>query len=276
MPRIHTPLFKFLSIVCLASSFSLFLFDFSNTSKAQTLNEHKLKVLSQHEYLIKCGYRKKEISLKLPSESLSSQTAELEANRIEREMDVRCANYKPPIGLTALIPSSNIGITLANNPTFFFYIPDVNLEGVEGEFILRDEQYEPIYKKIVSLKEGDSIIRVELSDSPSLPPLKVGKSYYWVFSLLLDKVDRSSNASVAGWIKRIEPNSALKQKLDTASSQQQPVIYATNGIWYEALASLAKLRCTSPNNATLASDWESLLQQVGLPEISKKPLALCN
>ncbi|HEY9822736.1 MAG TPA: DUF928 domain-containing protein [Candidatus Sericytochromatia bacterium] len=272
----HTPLFKFLSIVCLVSSFSLFLSNFSNSSKAQTLNYHKLKLSPQHEYLLKCGYRKKEINLKLPVEKIPSQTAELEVNRIERDMDVRCANYKPDIGLTALIPSSSTGITLATNPTFFFYIPDVNLEGIEGEFILRDEQEEQVYNKIVPLKQGDSIIGIELSDSPSLPSLKAGKSYYWVFSLLLDKVDRSTNASVAGWIKRIEPNSALKQKLDTASSQQQPVIYATNGIWYEALASLAKLRCTSPNNATIASDWESLLQQVGLPEISKKPLALCN
>jgi hypothetical protein len=272
----HTPLSKFLATVGLASFFSLFLSNFSNYSKAQTLNYHQLKLFNQHEYLLKCGYRKKEITLKLPSESISSKTAEQEGNRIEREIDARCANYKPLIGLTALIPNSNIGITLATQPTFFFYIPDVDLEGVEGEFILRDEQDELVYKKVIPLKEGDSIIRVELSDSPSLPSLKVDKSYYWVFSLLLDKVDRSSNANVAGWIKRIEPNSALKQKLETASSQQQPVIYATNGIWYEALASLAKLRCTSPNNATILSDWESLLQQVGLPEISKKPLALCN
>src|SRR4028119_410546 len=272
----HTPLSRFLATVGLASLFSLFLSNFSNYSKAQTLNAHQLKPFSQHEHLLKCGYRKKEISLKLPSELMPSPAAGLEVNRSEREMDFRCANYKPPIGLTALIPTSNIGITLADHPPFFFYIPDVSLEGVEGEFILLDEQYEPIYKKVIPLIEGDSIIRVELSDSPSLPSLKVGKSYYWFFSLLLDKVDRSSNANVAGWIKRIEPNSALQQKLDTASSQQQPVIYATNGIWYEALASLAKLRCTSPNNAAIASDWESLLQQVGLPEISKKPLALCN
>jgi hypothetical protein len=33
---------------------------------------------------------KKEINLKLPVEKIPSQTAELEVNRIERDMDVRC------------------------------------------------------------------------------------------------------------------------------------------------------------------------------------------
>ncbi|MGB5960181.1 MAG: DUF928 domain-containing protein [Coleofasciculaceae cyanobacterium] len=225
---------------------------------------------------LKCGYRKKQITLKLPNQLITDDSTELEANRVERDNNSRCNDYQPPIGLTALMPSSNIGVTLADYPTFFFYIPDVNLEGVEGEFILINQDHQEIYKEIVALTAGDSIVRVELNPTPALPPLEVGKSYYWIFSLLLDKVDKSGNRDVAGWIKRVEPNSAIKSQLVAATDKAKPAIYASNGIWYEAVTSLANLRCASPNDKTILSNWSSLLQQVKLPEIAKKPLSQCN
>lgn len=276
MATVSTALHKTLVTVGLASFFNLFLYGFFNLAKAQPLSLPKPKLPNQQIDFLKCGYTKKQIKLKFPEEKISAQVSEMPGNRVEMEMDSRCNDYQPPIGLTALIPNSNSGITLSEYPMFFFYIPDVNLEGVEGELTLRNEQNELVYKQIVPLKASDSIVRVEFSNSPSLPALAVGKSYYWMFSLLLDKLDRSGNTFVTGWIKRIEPNSEIKQKLGTALPQAYPTIYATNGIWYETLDSLAKLRCTSPNDAVLASNWQSLLQQVGLPEISQKPLAQCN
>lgn len=235
-----------------------------------------LKPANRQLNFLKCGYRKKQITLKLPNKIIKGNFTELETNRVERDNNSRCNDYQPPIGLTALMPSSNIGITLADYPTFFFYVPDVNLEGVEGEFILRNQDNQEIYKEIVALPGGDSIVRVELAPTPNLPPLEVGKSYYWIFSLLLDKVDRSANTDVAGWIKRVEPNSAIKSQLFAATDKAKPAIYASNGIWYEALTSLANLRCASPHDKTINSNWSSLLQQVELPEIAKKPLSQCN
>lgn len=276
MAIVSTSLHKVLATVGLTSFFSLFLYGFANLAQAQPLTFHKPKLPNQQFNLLKCGYKKKQINLKLPEEKIAAQASEMPVNRVEMETDSRCNDYQPPIGLTALIPNTNSGVTLSKYPAFFFYIPDVNLDGVEGELTLRNEQNELIYKKTVPLTTSDSIVRVEFANSPSLPALEVGKSYYWVFSLLLDKVDRSSNRFVTGWIKRIEPNSELRQKLGTASHQAYPAVYANNGIWYEALDSIAKLRCTSPTDSVLASNWQSLLQQVGLPEISHKPLAECN
>ena len=275
MAVVNTPLRKTLATVGLTSLFSLFLYSFSSLVKAQPSKVHKLQLSSQQQNLVKCGYRQKEITLNLSASLPQSEMPQDLGNRIE-DIGPRCSSYEPPIGLTALVPDSTIGITLAEYPTFFFYLPDANLEGVKGEFTLENEKKEVIYYKTVLLKASDSIIRVELSDAPSLPPLEVGKSYNWAFSLVFDKFDRSDSKYVTGWIKRIEPNSELQQKLGTAPRQEQPAIYAKNGIWYEALASLAELRCASPSDSTITSDWESLLQQVGLPEISQKPLAQCN
>jgi hypothetical protein len=275
MAAYYTPLRKTLATVGLTSLFSLFLYSFSGRVKAQTFSSYKPKLSNQQEDILKCGYRKKEITLNFLSEQLHSKRPEGQGTRVEPDFEHRCGGYAPPIRLTALIPESNIGMTVAEYPRFFLYIPEADLEGAEGHLVLRNDKNEEIYKQSVKLKDTDSIVSIDLSGSPSLPPLEVGKSYFWEFWIFFDPPDRSDSTYVSGWIKRVEPNSELKHKLDTALPQEQPAIYAANGIWFEALASLVKLRCSSPNDATLASDWESLLQQVGLPEISRKPLSQC-
>lgn len=252
------------------------LFAFFNLVLPDLVQAKVFKPANRQLNFLKCGYRKKQINLKLPDKLITGNFTKLETNRVERNNNTRCNDYQPPIGLTALTPSSNIGATLAAYPTFFFYIPDVNLEGVEGEFILKTQDDQEIYKEIVALPAGDSIVKVKLTPTRALPPLEVGKSYYWIFSLLLDKVDRSGNTDVAGWIKRIEPNSAIKNQLVAATDKEKPAIYANNGIWYEALTSLANLHCASPNDKTINANWRSLLQQVELTEIAKKPLSQCN
>ncbi len=267
---------KTFASVCLVSLFSLASYGSSGIAKAQTLKSYKLLSLNQQENLIKCGWQK-QINLRLPLWHLLAKTPKREGGRVEVNHN-RCG-IKLPIRLTALIPESNIGITVAEYPTFFFYIPKANLERVERvELAIVDKNNNLIYEKELSLKlkYPNRIVSIDLSNSPSLPALKVGESYYWIFSVGFDEVDRSGDAYVQGWIKRVSLDSTLQHKLDTALPQEKPAIYASNGIWFDALTSLAKLRCSYPYEATFRSDWESLLQQVGLQEIAKKPLAQCN
>jgi hypothetical protein len=273
MAVIYTCLGKTLATVGLISLCSLLLYSSSSLANAQTIRTHKPKLSNQQENLVKCGgyrRRKKEISFNLPSSQLSTKKP---AQRTAGG-GYRCLGYFPPIPLVALIPQSD-AITVAEYPTFFFYIPDVDLEGVQGELILHNEKDEEIYRADFDLKVPDSILMVDLSGFPSFPPLEVGKSYRWYLSVGFDPMDRSNDIYVGGGIQRVEPSSELQHKLDSALPQEKPAIYAANGIWHDALASLASLRCSSPNNSTIASDWASLLQQVKLPQISRKPLAQC-
>lgn len=252
----------------------LLLYSFPSLAQAQTLPKNQIQLSVQQQEWVKCGYRKKGISLNL--EPNTGKTPDPRSLRVETQSVSRCGSYSPPIPLTALIPPSNMGISVADYPTLLFYIPDVDLEGLEGKFILRNEKDEVIYSKKIPLKAPDSIVSVALSDAPSLPPLDTGKLYPWEFVIIFDQEDSSDSTYVGGSIERITPNSDLKDRLNTASPEEQPAIYATHGVWYEAVATLAQLRCSAPNDSTLASDWESLLQQVGLPEISKKSLAQCH
>lgn len=259
---------KTLLAVGLTSLLGLLFYDSLSLVKAQPFKLPKPHLSNQQENSIKCGYRLKEIELKLPQALLPPKST---VGRVDQPS--RCGQY-PPILLTALMPESNIGITVAEYPTFLFYIPDAYVE--EGELVLLNEEGQEIYKQTIPLKETNSIITIDLSASPNLPPLEVNKLYSWSFTLILDRQDTESIAFVDGWIKRVEPSPDIKHQLEVSSPEKQPAIYAANGIWYEALASIAKLRCSSPDNSALASDWQSLLQQVGLKEISGKSLAQCN
>jgi hypothetical protein len=49
-------------------------------------------------------------------------------------------------------------------------------------------------------------------------------------------------------------------------------LYAKSGIWYDAVANLAALQKTQPNNPEVASAWKDLLRGVGLDVIAKAPL----
>ena len=261
---------KTVMTACLTSLFSLALYSFSSLAKGQTIKSPKPQFSNPEGNFLKCGWEK-EIKLKLPLWHLLSRSPKEEGNRVE--LLQRCGG-RVSIGLTALIPESNIGITVANYPTFFFYIPDANLTLIRrADLAIYDQNGQVVYQKIVKLKSRNRIVSVALSDSP---PLEVGKSYNWFFSVAFDGIDINDGIYVTGWIKRVSLDSKLQHKLNTALPQQKPAIYAANGLWYDALASLAKLRCSYPDNANFSSDWESLLQQVGLPEIAKKPLAQCN
>jgi hypothetical protein len=226
------------------------------------------------ENLLKCGWRK-EIEWKLPSGEALFKDSKIRGNRVEPRM--RCGTILP-IYLTALVPQTNISITGSEYPTFFFYIPDVNLELVDtGKLILINSDKKVVYEKKVKLNSPDKVVSIDLYNSPGLPPLKIGEPYHWAFLITFrEDIESNSGPFVSGWIKRVSLDSKLQHELDTALTQEKPAIYASNGFLHDALTSLAKLRCSYPNDATYRSDWESLLQQVELPRIATKPLAQCN
>ena len=175
-------------------------------------------------------------------------------------------------------PISIGGTTLAERPTLWFYVPykkeDINtmLLSLEDE---SDPAKEPYQTEIVP-PDTPGIVSVRLP--AAVPPLKVGQVYRWVFVVNLrceglDTVDGDTH--VGGWIQRISPNAALTSQLKQATPRQQVSLYAQNGIWFDTLTTLADLRLANPQDATLAADWESLLQSIGLQDVAKKPLVQC-
>jgi hypothetical protein len=174
------------------------------------------------------------------------------------------------VNLTALVPKSKIGRTVSDYPTFFFYLPQTEAE--LAEFILEDESGNQIYQQDLTIKNLSGVVGVSIPANTNLPPLEVGKSYTWKFTVVCDAEDRSSDQLESGVVRRVELSADILSELDQADARQKTFIYAENGIWQEALSNLAAARRANPNDPVVQSDWESLLESVTLGEIAKEPI----
>ena len=180
-----------------------------------------------------------------------------------------CADAQKP--LTALIPESNLWVTTAAYPSFFFYVPQsANSQVVE--FVLRDENDNQVYEENMSLSGQAGIVSVSLPQSRSLPPLAMNQNYHWYFSIVCDPQNRSNDLVVEGWIQRVEITATLARELEGATQSEQVALYLNAGIWHDAMATLAQMRRTSSNDLVVVADWTKLLHSVGLDAIATEPL----
>ncbi|MDZ8264370.1 DUF928 domain-containing protein [Nostoc sp. ChiQUE01b] len=170
-----------------------------------------------------------------------------------------------------LIPPDKLGLTFAQHPTFFWYIPPSKLK--TAKFLLLTEDQNVFYETSFTLPNKPGIISFKLPDSA--PTLTVGKTYHWYLTIVCDHQDNSENPTVEGWVERTQPGATLSQALAKANLYKLPTIYAEAGIWHEALTSLVQLRRTEPNNFKAKLDWRQFFKSVGLSAIASEPLIDC-
>ncbi len=191
-------------------------------------------------------------------------------------MDVNVQNtqFKDKV-LTALAPEYSgsqlvLGSTTQMRPTFWFYVPYKSDSTFAKLVVEDDENNQTIYKTPLTGTPG--VVSVSLPSTSSA--LKIGKRYHWYFNIYC-KQDNEFITSVEGDVQLLALNPIVQSQLDKATPQQQVALYAANGIWYEALTTLANLRRTSKQDANLDSDWASLLESVGLQNIAAEPIVDC-
>ncbi len=84
-----------------------------------------------------------------------------------------CPVLSQPV--TALVPPTNIGLTLAERPTFWFNIPYQPNSNSLRKFQLLDEEETVVYEKNFPAVETPGIVNINLPNS--LPALQIGKKY---------------------------------------------------------------------------------------------------
>jgi hypothetical protein len=164
--------------------------------------------------------------------------------------------------------ATNYGLTIAQHPTMFAYIPPSSAQKVF--FSLKDEKGQVQYQTTLPIVTGGGIMRFELP--ASVPPLVVGKRYQWGIAILCNGKLKPDSPFVSSWIQRIEAPVKLLEQLNKTQSIEQATIYGKNGIWYDTLATLAEVRRKQPTDPTVLSAWSELLRSVGLQEIASEPL----
>lgn len=183
------------------------------------------------------------------------------------------------VPLTALVPAQDAidqalpvayvgGVTIAERPTFWFYVPyqlDANLI---AEFILQDagqEIYRVASTEFPAAETSPGIISVTLPNS--IPSLEIGKTYQWFFKV---NCARESPPFVRGGVQRVVLNPAVASQLAAASPQEQVAIYQANNFWYDAITTIGTLQRAE---GKAQADWTSLLEAIGLEDIPVDQIA---
>ena len=166
---------------------------------------------------------------------------------------------------------SVLGLTVAERPTFWFYVPYSLTPTQDIEFVLQDEKGNEVYKSLLTASDtSPGVVGFELPSTEA--PLAVGKMYHWFLTIYCNPENREVRPFVHGWVQRVALNPSLKRQLAQATPQESVALYIANNIWYEAVTSLAKLRRKNSENALLTDEWTKLLQSVNLEAIAQKPI----
>lgn len=166
------------------------------------------------------------------------------------ELKIACKQTDIPV--TALVPENGKGLTSAEHPVFWFYIPYAPQEVSAIEFSLHNwEETTTIYRTSLQLTKTPGIISIPLPSNPKYS-LKLNESYHWYFIVHCQPQKTFENEIVLdGWVTRVQQS---------------------NTLWYDELTNLAKLYLSEPQNPEVKNDWEQLLKSVGLDGIARVPL----
>lgn len=203
-----------------------------------------------------------------------------------------CQLSEQQTGLTALVPNTQVkleetaetadnaylsnyesvlSLTTEALPAFWFYVPYSSEDIKEFEFVLQDESGNEVYQEtFISHHETPGIVQITLPET--LSPLRLDATYQWFFLTHCESGTTALSPEVGGWIRRVELASNLQTQLDDATALEMASIYASNGIWQNAVTVLGELYRESPENTMFRDNWSSLLTSVDLESISEQPL----
>jgi hypothetical protein len=168
------------------------------------------------------------------------------------------------------MPGNSLPLTVAENPTFLVYVPKT--EAKMAEFVLKDEQDEDVFRTTMPIPATAGIVSIKLSEKKSTPKLALGKNYHWFLALICEPENRSEDVFVDAWIRRTTLSTDVAKQLKKAAPQDRAGVYAKNGIWHEAVSTLAELHLSNPNNPKITANWQELLKSVGLGKLAGEPV----
>jgi hypothetical protein len=179
--------------------------------------------------------------------------------------------------LTALVPKYQErrvwGLTQMERPTFWFYVPYTKNSIVDMSFMLQDES-NPTDTKIIyensqiSPARSPGLMKVVLPSS--IQPLATNKPYHWFLKLNMSCRSGQRPLFVDGWVQRVELDRHLNVQLERATPAAKVALYAENGLWYDALATLANLRFAKPQDPASNQDWQTLLDAIDLGDLASQ------
>jgi hypothetical protein len=174
-----------------------------------------------------------------------------------------------PAAILALLPQTYFGTTVSQRAEIMVYLPQSQAR--EGVFSLKDSEGNTLHEMNVPVSGQTEVITIKIPTD-----LQLEKNYQWFLALKIDGQLTTRTPYVDGWIKRIRPNPEIAASMQQKDLLKQATAFGKHGVWYDCVATLAKLRATQPNNANLDKEWSELLESVGLKQIEKAPVVASN
>lgn len=157
------------------------------------------------------------------------------------------------------------GLTTRAQPSLYWYLSKPATTRVEITSINRQAENLLLGLSVASPSSA-GVQKLDLANHGVR--LQPGVQYRWHVSLALDPLQRSNS----GAIERIEASPELAKRLQATPRAGQGTVYAEEGIWYDAMASIGDLIEQFPNDAALRTQRASLLEQIGLKEAAASDL----
>ncbi len=157
----------------------------------------------------------------------------------------QCQNVKDDeLSLNVLTPNFGLVATTASQtPSLFFYLPPQQAQA--GEVSLSDETGNLLYRAEIALPQKAGIIQVPLRPKNGLSS---DNFYIWSLRLICNREERSEDILLQGELEYRPLAKPLPTLAGTKNEQlrDQAKFYAEQGIWLDALAALAPLRSSQP------------------------------
>jgi Domain of Unknown Function (DUF928) len=163
------------------------------------------------------------------------------------------------------------GLTANEHPTLWFYIPYAQNSISRIDFILSDGDNPTnriVYQNAIQSPTQPGIVNFSLPQTSA--PLAIDRLYQWELKLTM-KRQLDQEISVKGWIQRAGLNGELSDLIKRSTPEQQAALYAEQGLWYDALSTLAELRRDRPQDIEIIQDWKNILKSVDLGKLANKP-----
>ena len=167
-----------------------------------------------------------------------------------------------------VLTPDHIAFTTQAQPSLFWFQDGPVPKGVNARFeltLVDPKNPKPLLKVGTALDSqkdrGAGIRRIQLArQKVKLDP---GVAYKWSVALVPDAKNRSQDLVASGVVQMNPPSPALAAELAKPDADKVS-IYASKGVWYDALSVLSDQIDAAPKDATLRAERADLLQQVGL------------
>ena len=217
-----------------------------------------------------------------PPPAVEAQQKPAPATGSDAKGDSQAPVYKPPLRgapggrvgggtrgtgreafvLSVLAPA-HTGLTVSEQPVLYWFISSPTTHPVELTLV-DPQKSDPLIELKIQPPVAAGVHQVRLSEyNVKLEPTV---AYQWYVAVMPDTGRRSKDILAGASLERVAMPADLPGKLSQAAKADRPAVYAGQGIWYDAIASLNELIEESPQNAALKAQRSALLREVGLPD----------